>query len=254
MKAKKNPRFKLDNYCRMFLLLGLVTSLLFVYFALEMETKTTQSSDSYTQHTYKSSDEILIPEVIPEIQPEIPTPSVAAPQPILENLEIVSDNKTIIEDIVFESTEASEIDTIIVRDVIAVEDVKEIIIVEEVQEDVPFRIIENVPVFPGCIGNRAELSMCLEENIRQHIAANFNSELAQELGLPVGKMLIFVQFTIVNDGTITNIRTRAPHKKLEKEAVRVIKTIPKMKAGSQRGRPVRVRYNLPIIFNIMEAF
>ena len=55
-------------------------------------------------------------------------------------------------------------------------------------------------------------------------------------------------FKIDQTGSITEIQARAPHPRLQKEAERVVKTLPKMTPGKQRGRPVSVRYSLPISF------
>jgi protein TonB len=57
-------------------------------------------------------------------------------------------------------------------------------------------------------------------------------------------------FTIQKDGSIGNIRMRGPDKNLEKEAMRIIKKLPRMTPGKQRGRPVRVPFSIPINFKL----
>ena len=121
---------------------------------------------------------------------------------------------------------------------------------EEVVEDVPFAIIEEVPVFPGCKGTRAEKSKCLNAKIKKHVSRRFNGDLAGELGLSPGKKKIWVVFRIDPKGNITEINARAPHPRLKKEAIRVAKTLPKMIPGKQRGVPVGMKYTLPISFNV----
>jgi protein TonB len=74
--------------------------------------------------------------------------------------------------------------------------------------------------------------------------------LASDLGLSPGKKRIFVMFKIDKTGGITEIRARAPHPRLQKEAERVVRTLPRMTPGKQRGRPVAVRYSLPIAFQV----
>ena len=115
-------------------------------------------------------------------------------------------------------------------------------------EDVPFALIENVPVFPGCDGTEEELKTCLQEKITAHVSANFNPGLAKELGLEPGLKKIFVMFIIDNEGNIADVKAKAPHKKLEEEAMRVIKSMPKMTPGKQKGKAVGVKYSLPIAF------
>ena len=116
---------------------------------------------------------------------------------------------------------------------------------------VPFAVIEKVPTYPGCTGDNDVLRACLSDNITRQVNRNFNTTLGVELGLK-GVNRIFVSFMINKSGEIVNIRSRAPHPDLEKEADRVIKTLPKMKPGEQNGEPVDVLYSLPITFKIEE--
>lgn len=134
-----------------------------------------------------------------------------------------------------------------------VEEVEEVEVeeVEEVIEDVPFSIIENVPVFPGCeSGNNDAKRKCMSDKINKFVQRNFNTDLAQDLGLDSGIKRIFVSFKVDTQGNIVGIRSRAPHPKLEQEAARVINKLPKMKPGKQRGKPVNVPYSLPITFKV----
>lgn len=117
-------------------------------------------------------------------------------------------------------------------------------------EDVPFAMIENVPVFPGCEGTEEELKTCLQEKITNFVSANFNSKVTEGLGLQSGLKRVFVMFKIDKDGNMANIQARAPHKKLEEEAIRVIASLPQMTPGKQEGDAVGVKYALPIAFMV----
>ena len=57
-------------------------------------------------------------------------------------------------------------------------------------------------------------------------------------------------FKIDESGNIIDIRTKAPHPKLDKEAQRIIKLLPKMKPGQQQGKAVRVKYTLPMRIDV----
>ncbi len=117
---------------------------------------------------------------------------------------------------------------------------------------IPFSQIDKIPVYPGCenfITNK-EKSNCLNRKIKGHISENFDVNLAQNLGLSLGKKRISVQFIINKNGEIEDVKSRAPHPKLQEEAIRIIELLPKMKAGEENGKKVKVRYNLPITFNI----
>ena len=145
-----------------------------------------------------------------------------------------------VEETVIESTETSQ-----EEEVIEVEDVE----VEEMEEDidVPFAVIEDVPIFPGC-ESASDKRACFNEMMQQHIRKNFRyPEIAQEMGV---QGTVNVMFTIQKDGSIGNIRYRGPDKKLEKEALRIIEKLPRMTPGKQRGRAVRVPFSIPITFKL----
>ena len=88
--------------------------------------------------------------------------------------------------------------------------------------------------------------MCMQNQIKKHVAANFNVGLANELGLSSGKKNVYVIFKIDKNGDVVDLRARGPHKRLEMEAMRVVKLLPKMVPGKLQGKPVGVKYTLPI--------
>jgi protein TonB len=153
---------------------------------------------------------------------------------------VVEDEEEV-EETVIESTETNE-DEIV--------EVEEVEIEEEFDDvDVPFAVIEDVPIFPGCEKvAKSERRKCFQEQMNKHIRRNFRyPEIAQEMGIQ-GR--VFVQFIIGKDGNISGIRTRGPDKNLEKEANRIISKLPKMTPGKQRGRPVRVPFSIPVTFKL----
>jgi len=126
--------------------------------------------------------------------------------------------------------------------------------IKKVEEDieVPFAVIESVPEYPGCErGSNAEKRKCMSDKIAKFIQRRFNTDLALGLGL-YGKQRISVIFKIDKKGDINDIKVRAPHPTLEEETIRVIKMLPKLKPGIQKGKPVIVPYSLPITFTIAD--
>lgn len=118
---------------------------------------------------------------------------------------------------------------------------------------VPFSIIDQVPVFPGCEGmSNDEQRNCMSKKISKHVNINFNTNLAKDLNL-VGKQRINVIFKIDKKGHIVDVRSRAPHPDLEAEAIRVINTLPKMVPGIHNNKKVNVPYSLPITFQVTDA-
>ncbi|MGK0250765.1 MAG: bla regulator protein BlaR1, partial [Gammaproteobacteria bacterium] len=118
-------------------------------------------------------------------------------------------------------------------------------------EDIPFAVIEKIPVYPGCDGNGdiKTSKECMSQSISAFVSSNFDTKIGKEVGLS-GTNRIFVQFKISKEGKVTNVRSRAPHPALEKEAKRVIESLPQMKPGMQKGQPKSVLYSLPITFKI----
>ena len=117
--------------------------------------------------------------------------------------------------------------------------------------EVPFNVINNVPVYPGCKGSELKKRKCMSDKIAKFVYKNFNTKIAERRGL-TGRQRIAVIFKINKSGYVTDVRARAPHPRLEQEAVRVMNLLPKMEPGLENGKPVIVPYSLPIIFQVRE--
>lgn len=134
--------------------------------------------------------------------------------------------------------------------IISIEDSNESKSSNNNQIAVPFAIVEEVPIFPGC-ENVVDKKACFQEKMMTHIRKHFNyPKEAQDLGVQGRVSLIF---TIDTDGSITNIRKRGPHKLLENEAERIIKRLPKMQPGRSKGEVVKVPFSIPITFRLQET-
>ena len=155
-------------------------------------------------------------------------------------IEIVEDEEEV-EETVIESTETDQ------EEIIEVDDID----IEEEEDDlsVPFAIIEDIPLFPGCEKvKKSKRRQCFQEKINRHIVKNFRyPEIAQEMGIQ-GR--VYISFIIDKQGNIIAVTPRGPDKNLEKEAKCIIDALPKMIPGKQRGRPVRVPYSIPITFKL----
>ena len=246
MKLKKNPKYDLNKRSLLFFQFGIIIMLLICLTAIEHK-----SYDNYLtkREVITISDDLIkdIPITEQLTTPPPPSPISSIPE-IIEIIEDVDD----IEESIIKSTETdqnSEIEEIIeISDIDDEEEVDEEIIV------VPFAVIENVPVFPGCeneTSNETKKS-CMSGKISALVQKNFNKDLAGELGLS-GIQRIFVQFKIDDKGKVVNVQARAPHPSLENEAIRVVNLLPLMTPGKQRGTPVGVLYSLPILFKAEES-
>ncbi|MFV0571225.1 MAG: energy transducer TonB [Xanthomarina gelatinilytica] len=120
-------------------------------------------------------------------------------------------------------------------------------------DEVPFSVISQVPIFPGCEGETEGVAQkgCFNTEVSTFVAENFNADLAKTLDLK-GSVKIFVFFKIDKQGNIAEAKARAPKPELEMEAVRVVNMLPKMTPGMHDGKAVNVPYYLPIKFEINE--
>ena len=232
MTSKKNPQADLNNKSSFYFAIGLFLVLFISWRAIEYK-NWDDDGYGYIALDVDADDDEEIP-----ITEQIKTPPPPPPPPAPEIIEVVEDEEEI-EETIIESTETDQEE--IVEEVEVVE--------EDLDLDVPFAIIEDVPLYPGCERvPKSQRRDCFQKEIQKHINKNFRyPEIAQEMGIQ-GR--VFVQFTIQIDGSISGIRTRGPDKNLEKEANRIISKLPRMTPGKQRGRPVRVPFSIPITFKL----
>ena len=232
MEPKKNPKVDLAKNSALYFAIGLCLVLFLSWKMVEYKSYEKESVD-IGMLTVDDDDEEEVP-----LTEQLKTPPPPPPAPQI--IEVVEDEEDV-EETVIESTETTQEEVI--------EEVE--VLEEEVDVDVPFAIIEDVPLFPGCERvKKSERRKCFQEKLDKHVLKNFRyPEIAQEMGVQ-GR--VFVTFVIDRDGTITGIRTRGPDKNLEKEAARIIGKLPNMTPGKQRGRAVRVPFSYPINFCLQQ--
>ena len=237
MESKKNPKADITRNASLYFALGLALMVFLSYTTINWKVYDKSAIDIGTVNMDELDDEEI--PLLEQVVPPPPPPPPAAP----EVIEVVEDEEEV-EETVIESTETDQ------EEEIEIEDLE----IDEVEEDieVPFAVIENVPIFPGCDkGNNAERRKCMSQKITKFVQRKFNTDLAGDLGLS-GRQRINVIFKIDKNGDVVGVRARAPHPRLEKEAARVINLLPKMKPGKQRGKAVIVPYSLPIIFQVQD--
>jgi protein TonB len=240
MELKKNPQADLNKRSSLYLLVGMIAVLFFVWQVIEKKDYDDKNID-IGQMIYDDVDE----EDVEEIQEQQNTPPPPPPeQQVVEQIQEVEDEAEV-EETIIETTETEEEEVI--------EEVEEVE-VEEEEEDlapVPFNLIEDAPVFPGCKSvAKSQRKKCFTEKMHKHVRKHFQyPEIAKDMG---AQGRVYVQFMISETGAITNIRTRGPDKNLEKEARRIISKLPKMTPGKQRGRAVRVPFSIPITFKLAD--
>ncbi|WP_445714823.1 energy transducer TonB [Flavobacterium sp.] len=243
MEIKKNPNVDPKRNSSLYFLLGLTSVLFLTYIGIELKSEDPRivvEKLDITDNFIQDEEAIL---TMPPVQ-KLPPP----PPPAPEVIQIV-DNKEVIEDKKIETTEIDENKPVVVNNAAQYGD--EGGTADEIDEEVPFAVIEDVPVFPGC--EKVEKSKrldCFMQQMAKHIKKNQQyPERAAEDNIQ-GR--VSVLFVIDKDGSITNVQVRGPKggELLEKEAKRVIEKLPKFKPGMQRGKPVKVKYSQPITFKL----
>ncbi len=235
MQLKKNPNADLTKNSSLYFAVGLAVVLFISWQAIEWKTYD-KSGYGYEALNVDDDDDEEVP-ITEQLKTPPPPPP---PPPAPEVLEVVEDEEEV-EETIIESTETDQEEIVEVEDVEVEDDFDDV--------DVPFAVIEDVPIYPGCEKvAKSERRNCFQDQINKHIRKNFRyPEIAQEMGIQ-GR--VYVNFVIAKDGSITNVRMRGPDKNLEKEAARIISKLPSMTPGKQRGRPVRVPFSIPITFRL----
>jgi protein TonB len=106
-------------------------------------------------------------------------------------------------------------------------------------EIVEFTVVEQMPEFPG---GQNGLIQYLSKNIMYPIVAKENKIQGRTL----------VSFVVEKDGKISNVQVlrSSGDMMLDREAMRVIRTMPRWRPGYMKGQPVRVQYQIPITFKL----
>ena len=223
MDLKKSPKVDLEKKKGLFLYIGMVLTLSLVL--LGFEWSASNDGDSLTDGIF---DMGLEEEVIPPTRQEPPPkeePKIEKKEDIFEIVEndVEIENEVKIDDI--EVDETTEVEIVEVE--------------EEEEEDnsvFAFAVIEDKPEFPG--GQKALLTY-IAKNTKYPV-------IAKENGV---KGTVFVQFVIGKNGKVSDVKpARKVDSHLDKEACRVVKSMPAWKPGKQRGKAVRVQYIVPIKF------
>ena len=229
MEIKKTPKADLENKKSTWMLIGYVIVLAFMFIAFEW-TKRDIKIDTSQALTDLYFEEEMVPITEQEEKVAPPPPEVA---PINETLEIVADDADVEETVIASSEETGK--------AVEVKYVPVTVVEEEPEEQTIFEVVEQMPEFPD--GGMSGLMQFLSKNIRYPVNAQKNGTQGR----------VTVQFVVNADGSISNIGIiRGVDPELDGEAVRVISTMPNWKPGMQKGKAVRVKYTVPVMFRLSD--
>ncbi len=226
MEIKKSPKVDLQNRKGLFLEIGLIISLLLVIAAFLYAPK--EYRIEQVEMNYGPVEEEITEITRNEQKPPEPPKKIEI-KVYNDILDIVTNDTKVTTDFSFEEFEAGlEITT-------KVMEVEE----EEIEEDAPLLKAEKMPSFQG--GDLNKFRNWVQGKLKY-------PKIAQENGIS-GRVTL--SFVIEKDGSLTGIQVmQSPDKSLSEEAIRVVSSSPKWSPGTQRNQPVRVRYQLPVNFQL----
>lgn len=228
MEAKKSPKADLENKKTLFLQIGLVIALVLCLLAFNWTTG--QRDDSvFDNMTEQAIEEEQIP-VTEEIPPEqAPPPDVT----VTDLFEIVQDDVVLTTDVSFDDDETTEDKVVEIYAPVSLQ------AEEEATEEEVFVIVEDMPKFKG--GDINKFREWVQKRVRYPEIAAENSIQGR----------VYVTFVVETSGLVSNVSvTRSVDALLDNAAKEAVEASPKWEPGMQRGRPVRVRYSIPIIFQL----
>ncbi|RUT72947.1 energy transducer TonB [Ancylomarina longa] len=226
MEVKKSPKADLENKRGLFLEIGLALTLALVFLAFEWRVDSSEATGLQVQKEAQAEEEMIPVTRQEPVKPPPPPPP--APK-VADVLNIVDNEEEIEDELEIEDSDADQDAEVEIQ-----------VVEEEEEEDEAqvFVIVEDMPEFPG---GQLELQKWIAKSIKYPV-------IAQENGI-TGR--VFITFVINKVGSVENVRVvRGVDPSLDKEAIRVIKTMPKWKPGKQRGKPVKVSYTVPINFQL----
>ncbi|MBO5014975.1 MAG: energy transducer TonB [Bacteroides sp.] len=227
MEVKKSPKADLEGKKSTGLLIGYVLALAVMFIAFEWSER-----DKVINIDSGLSEVVFEEEMIPITEQEeqkAPPPPPEAPK--AEEIIEIAENDADVEETTIQASD--ETDKAVEVKYVPVE-VEE----EEVEEQQIFQVVEEMPEFPGGMG---ECMKWLGKNMKY-------PTISQENGVQ-GRVI--VQFVVNRDGSIVDATVaRGVDPYLDKEALRVVGLMPKWKPGKQRGKAVRVKYTLPVMFRL----
>ena len=227
MEIKKSPKADLENKKMMAVLIGLVMALGIMYIAFEWSQNEITVYEEALQGPVEIDEEMVEVTFREETPPPPPPPQ---PETVLSDIIDIQDNEAEVETTDFNSEDDADARVEIQAPIAPPE--------EEEEEQVIHIRVEKMPEFPG---GQDALNRFLVRNIKYPL-------LAQENGIQ-GRVVC--QFVVNSDGCIVDISVvRGVEESLDKEAIRVIKSMPKWTPGRQGGKSVRVKYTLPIRFKL----
>ncbi|MFO8129574.1 MAG: energy transducer TonB [Bacteroidales bacterium] len=222
METKKTKKADLESKKFIFRQIGLIVALAIVLLAFEWKSYE-KSVEGFGERVVQDVEEDMAEITVQEQKPPPPPP----PQKVTV-LNVVEDDIEVEEDIIIDIEADEETE---VEEYVPVE------VEEEVVEEAPiFMVVESMPEFPGGTEN---LYKYLGENIKY-------PQMAKESGI---QGIVYVTFVVEKDGSVTDVRVlRGIGGGCDEEAIRVVESMPKWNPGKQRGKSVRVQYNLPVKF------
>lgn len=232
MEVKKSSKANLENLKGIFFEIGLIIALAFLFLAFEWKVNMKDKEDFIVT----VPEELVEEEIIPITQQMLKPPPPPPPAPRLTDLIEIVDEEINLDDVLEIEDVEADVANRRVYDFSGQGNGYGDEYGDEYSDEAEvFAVVEDMPKFPG--------------NVQQWISKNIKYPMIAQENNIQGR--VFVQFVIERDGSVTDVKVaRSVDPSLDKEAIRVVKAMPKWTPGKQRNKPVRVSYTVPINFQL----
>jgi protein TonB len=226
MELKKNPNVDVARQSTLFLCIGMVISLFFTWRVIEYTSVEESENKDKVEKTSNYEEQQEVP----------PTEQTQPPAPVLQQPEIieipddeVEDEIEINNDVEMEETTVEQVQ------------IKKEVVVQQIEEETTeevFTVVENQPEFQG---GMSEFYKYLQKKLKYPTQA-------RRMGVE-GK--VFVQFVVDKTGALSEIKViKGIGSGCDEEAIRVLQESPIWSPGKQRGKAVKVKMVIPIVFKL----
>lgn len=123
-------------------------------------------------------------------------------------------------------------------------------VVTNPNQPISFYLLDRLPAFPET-HKKDRTKEFFNTKMKEFVMKEFNTNIHKNSGL-TGIQRVYTQFEIDKKGVVQNIKIRAAHPEVEKEALRVLQKIPILIPGTYKNQPVSSVYSLPILYKTEE--
>lgn len=236
--------------------LGLLASLIAVYFIIELETPASELNSFERKQPVDLSEKDYIHDFTIEKAPQKeiakvePKPTLKPQKPVVDTFKPIENSNPDPENTETASPDDTPIENLVPTETSATTAPVNTLPTKSSYEEYE---LDELPTFAACSGLKGDAQKaCFNEQMKKYLQRNLNYPQSAKENNKQGS--VYVEFVINSNGSISGVKplktNKINDKDLEKEAIRVISKLPNLKPGKIKGEPVNVRYTIPITFRL----